>query len=184
MLAPILAGKARGRTLLIVEEGCCRDSFFNDLQTRGECLRPPKSSKTALFVDRIVDRKYPPQTSMPLRQCLIRPLSLMCTQLFFPQRVLLHHYEEDGNQDQDMNGRGNHATHDWRGDGLHHIGSDAGLPKDWNKTYQHGSDGHRLGPQAVNSAFNSGAFYIRVCIPFFRSGFPCVPGSGASTQNK
>jgi hypothetical protein len=32
----------------------CRDS---DLQTRGERLRPSKSCKTTLFVDRIVDRK-------------------------------------------------------------------------------------------------------------------------------
>ena len=32
--------------------------FFNDLQTRGERLRPPKSYKTSLFVDRIVDRNF------------------------------------------------------------------------------------------------------------------------------
>ena len=39
----------------------CRDSsvlrLFNDLQTRGERLRPPKSWKTVHFVDRIVDRE-------------------------------------------------------------------------------------------------------------------------------
>jgi len=32
--------------------------FFNDLQTRGERLKPPKSYKTSLFVDRIVDRIF------------------------------------------------------------------------------------------------------------------------------
>ena len=32
--------------------------FFNDLQTRGERLKPPKSYKTSLFVDRIVDRNF------------------------------------------------------------------------------------------------------------------------------
>jgi hypothetical protein len=35
----------------------CRSRFFNDLQTRGERLRPSTSCKTTLFVDRIVDRK-------------------------------------------------------------------------------------------------------------------------------
>jgi len=34
----------------------CRDS--NDLQARGERLKPPKSYKTSLFVDRIVDRLF------------------------------------------------------------------------------------------------------------------------------
>jgi len=37
----------------------CRDSvlrFFNDVQTRGEHLRPPSSYKTWHFVDRIVDQ--------------------------------------------------------------------------------------------------------------------------------
>jgi hypothetical protein len=32
-------------------------TVFNDLQTRGERLKPPKSWKTARFVDQIVDRE-------------------------------------------------------------------------------------------------------------------------------
>jgi len=36
----------------------CRLRFFNDLQARGERLKPPKSYKTFLFVDRIVDRLF------------------------------------------------------------------------------------------------------------------------------
>jgi len=32
--------------------------FFNDLQTRGERLKPPKSNKTSPFVDWIVDRLF------------------------------------------------------------------------------------------------------------------------------
>jgi hypothetical protein len=43
--------------------GHLRDSppflrFFNDLQTRGERLRPPKSYKTWYFVDRFVDQVF------------------------------------------------------------------------------------------------------------------------------
>lgn len=37
-----------------------RDRFFNDLQTRGERLRPPKSLKTTHFVDQIVDQDRHP----------------------------------------------------------------------------------------------------------------------------
>ena len=49
----------------------CRDSptvlrFFNDLQTRGERLRPPKSYKTSLFVDRIVDQVSQPSYASSL----------------------------------------------------------------------------------------------------------------------
>jgi CRP-like cAMP-binding protein len=45
--------KRLARLLLLMS---CRLRFFNDLQTRGERLKPPKSCKTSLFVDRIVDQ--------------------------------------------------------------------------------------------------------------------------------
>jgi hypothetical protein len=67
--------------------------FFNDLQTRGERLRPPKSLKTALFVDRIVDResnltfseepRFAPScviTSLPFDALLVKSFS-RCTQV-------------------------------------------------------------------------------------------------------
>ena len=42
--------------------------FFNDLQARGERLKPPKSSKTSHFVDRIADRNSSILKRM-LRRC-------------------------------------------------------------------------------------------------------------------
>lgn len=45
----------------VLDPQSCLFRFFNDLQTRGERLRPLKSSKTVHFVDRIVDRKLEPE---------------------------------------------------------------------------------------------------------------------------
>ncbi len=53
-----------------------------------------------------------------------------------------------------MNGRGDHSSDDRRGDGLHHIGTDAGLPQDWSQTENHGSHRHQFGTQALNRAFD------------------------------
>jgi hypothetical protein len=46
-----------------LEELSTRTSFFNDLQARGERLRPPKSCTTVSFVDPIVERQLPPRHS-------------------------------------------------------------------------------------------------------------------------
>jgi uncharacterized protein len=45
------------------------------------------------------------------------------------ERALLHGQEEDGHQDQHVNGRRNHSAHNGRGNRLHHIRSDARRPK-------------------------------------------------------
>jgi len=47
-------------------------TVFNDLQTRGERLRPPKSWKTALFVDRIVDQVSQPSYASSSVSALLR----------------------------------------------------------------------------------------------------------------
>jgi hypothetical protein len=55
----------------ILPRQSCTLRFFNDLQTRGERLRPPKSCKTAHFVDWIVDQESHRQimeNNMPTRR--------------------------------------------------------------------------------------------------------------------
>jgi hypothetical protein len=49
-------------------------------------------------------------------------------ELSFPQCAFLHHHEEDGQQDQDVDSGSNHAADDWRRNRLHHIGTNAGFP--------------------------------------------------------
>jgi len=53
---------------------------------------------------------------------------------------------EDENQDQDVDGRGNHATNDGRTDRLHHIGANAGFPDNWDKTGKNSTDCHQHMP--------------------------------------
>jgi hypothetical protein len=49
------------------------------------------------------------------------------------QCPFLHHDEEDWNQNQNMDCRGNHASHDWGGNWFHYIGANARLPQDRNQ---------------------------------------------------
>lgn len=77
---------------------------------------------------------FPP--TRPLKAGLISP-GLICSDLVFrvkvpfPQCAFLHHHEEDGHKNEDMNGGSNHAADDGRGYRLHHIGAYAGFPKNW-----------------------------------------------------
>src|ERR1700679_791955 len=81
----------------------------------------------------------------------------------FTQCPFLHHDEEDGNQNQDVDGGSNHAADDRRGNRLHHIGAYAGFPKDWNQTGKHRADCHQLWPQTMHSTLNGCIFDIDVC---------------------
>ena len=53
-----------------------------------------------------------------------------------------------------MNRGRNHAAHDGRGDGLHHVRADAGFSQDRNEARQHDGDGHQLGTQPVHGALD------------------------------
>ena len=44
------------------------------------------------------------------------------------QSSFFHGCEEDWHQKEDVNRRGDHASYDWRGDWLHHVGADTALP--------------------------------------------------------
>src|ERR1700677_4887425 len=80
----------------------------------------------------------------------------------FTQCPFLHHDEEDGNQNQDVDGGRNHAADDRRGNRLHHIGADAGFPENRNKTGKHSADGHKLWPQTMNGTFNGCVFNVSI----------------------
>src|SRR5712672_2676820 len=68
--------------------------------------------------------------------------------------ALLHNGKENGYQNQDMNRRRDHPTHDRSGDWLHHIRAHARLPKDWDKARKYNAYSHEFGSQAVNRPFD------------------------------
>src|SRR5229473_7160867 len=71
-----------------------------------------------------------------------------------PQCTLLHKRKEDGHQNQHMNGGGDHAADERRGNRFHDIGTDAALPQDRDETGEHHTYGHEFRTKAMHGAFD------------------------------
>src|SRR5882762_9466241 len=59
-----------------------------------------------------------------------------------------------------MNGGGDHAADERRGNRFHNIGTDAALPQNRNKTRQYNAYGHEFRPEALYCAFDDGFLYV------------------------
>src|SRR5258708_15776540 len=93
-------------------------------------------------------------------KCLYGRLLAFRLQRSVPQRALFHKRKENRNENQDVNRGSYHSADDGCGNGLHYVGTDSGLPQNWNQTRQDGTYCHELRPQALNRTFNDGCFDV------------------------
>lgn len=62
---------------------------------------------------------------------------------------------EEGDQNENVNGRGDHAADNGGGDRLHDVGADSGFPENWNQAGENGKYRHQFGSQALNGTLNN-----------------------------
>ncbi len=74
--------------------------------------------------------------------------------------AFLHKRKEDRHQNQHMNGGGDHAADERRGNRFHHIRADAALPQNRNETREHHAYGHEFRPEALHGAFDDGLLNV------------------------
>src|SRR5215472_6974112 len=76
------------------------------------------------------------------------------------QGAFFHQRKEDRYKNQNMYGGCNHSADDWRGDGLHYIRTDSGLPENWDEAREDCGYGHELRAQTLHGTFDRCGFDI------------------------
>ena len=65
-----------------------------------------------------------------------------------PEGAFFHQREEHGYENQNVDRRGNHSTHNRRRDRFHDVRADAAFPQNRNQARQHDAHRHEFRPQA------------------------------------
>src|SRR6267378_3017615 len=69
-----------------------------------------------------------PASTVQLRSRLLKLFLVPFVQRASAQHPLLHHDEENRDQDQNVNRGSNHSADNGRGNGFHHVRADSALP--------------------------------------------------------
>jgi len=99
--------------------------------------------------------------------------------------TLFHESKKYGHENQDVNGRSDHAAHDRSCDRLHHVGTDARFPQDGDEAGEDRRDGHKFRTQTLGRYREGAAVEGRRILPSVdQMAVPRVHDFDGQNQNR